>query len=94
MFGLDLYRHRLFESNYRLLPPPHPDHVRPTLDAGRWRPGTIMSVVGHCAPIAEAKRAMGIDWMTRDELVEAIPPAYTKYIGWQFQCSRLLSLPA
>lgn len=24
---------------------------------------------------------MGIDWMTRDELAEAIPPAYTRFIG-------------
>ena len=24
---------------------------------------------------------MGIDWMTLDELTEAIPPAYTEYIG-------------
>jgi DNA (cytosine-5)-methyltransferase 1 len=25
--------------------------------------------------------AMGIDWMTWDELREAIPPAYTEFIG-------------
>jgi len=27
---------------------------------------------------------MGIDWMNRAELVEAIPPAYTEWIGSQF----------
>jgi DNA (cytosine-5)-methyltransferase 1 len=26
---------------------------------------------------------MGIDWMNRDELSEAIPPAYTEFIGRQ-----------
>ena len=31
----------------------------------------------------EGKQAMGIDWMTRDELNEAIPPAYTEFIGRQ-----------
>jgi hypothetical protein len=31
----------------------------------------------------EAKDAMGIDWMIWGELVEAIPPAYTQYLGNQ-----------
>ena len=26
---------------------------------------------------------MGIDWMTYDQLSQAIPPAYTEHIGWQ-----------
>ena len=81
MFGLPLYRHRLFESNVRLFEPPHPEHVIPASKAGHWRPGTIMSVSGHAAPIKLAREAMGIDWTTREELAEAIPPAYTQYIG-------------
>jgi DNA (cytosine-5)-methyltransferase 1 len=28
-------------------------------------------------------RAMGIDWMTTSELADAIPPAYTQFIGEQ-----------
>jgi DNA (cytosine-5)-methyltransferase 1 len=33
--------------------------------------------------VAAAIDAMGIDWMTKDELNEAIPPAYTWWIGAQ-----------
>jgi DNA (cytosine-5)-methyltransferase 1 len=83
MFGLELYRHRLFESSFCIYAPPHPRHVVPASRAGHWKPGTIMSVAGHVAPIAKACEVMGIDWMNRDELTEAIPPAYTEFIGAQ-----------
>lgn len=82
MFGLDLYRHRLFESSFPIAQPNHPRHVIPASPAGHWEPGTIISVSGHCNA-AEARRAMGIPWMNRDELAEAIPPAYTEFIGGQ-----------
>ena len=81
MFGLPLYRHRLFEASFPMCAPNHPRHDVPASKAGHWKPGTIISVAGNCAPIALARQAMGIGWMTRDELAESIPPAYTEYIG-------------
>jgi len=83
MFDLALYRHRKFESNIPLEQPDHPPHLIPASKAGHWKPGTIMSISGHVSPIKLAREAMGIDWMTRDQLAEAIPPAYTEHVGHQ-----------
>ena len=82
--GLRTYRHRLFESNTGLEAPLHPVHAFPNTKMGRrLQPGHCMHVVGNFAGVDDARRAMGIDWMTRDELAESIPPAYTEYIGTQ-----------
>lgn len=81
MFGLMLYRHRIFECSFRVRQPEHLCHDYPALKAGRWSPGHIISVAGHFAPMCEARKAMGIDWMTRDEMAESIPPAYAEYVG-------------
>jgi DNA (cytosine-5)-methyltransferase 1 len=83
MFGLALYRHRLFESSFSLAVPAHQKHSIPCSRAGHWTVGHIVSVCGNCAPIALARLATGIDWMTCSELAEAIPPAYTNFIGSQ-----------
>jgi DNA (cytosine-5)-methyltransferase 1 len=45
------------------------------------KPGDIVQVVGHFSGVAYARKAMGIDWMVRDELSESIPPAYAEWIG-------------
>jgi DNA (cytosine-5)-methyltransferase 1 len=82
--GLRVYRHREFESNVELTTPAHPEHVAPLRKMGRPpQPGEFMHVVGNFSGAAQAREAMGIDWMTRDELREAIPPAYTDHVGRQ-----------
>lgn len=54
----------------------------------RWCRGTVYGVYGKGGgkpSVADAQRALGIDWMTDiDDLNEAIPPAYTEHIGRAF----------
>ncbi|WP_433057072.1 hypothetical protein [Dactylosporangium sp. CS-033363] len=82
--GLAVYRHRLFETSSAIGQPQHPLHAAPLRKMGRPpQPGDFMHVVGNFSGVAHARRAMGIDWMVRDELREAIPPAYTTWLGQQ-----------
>lgn len=84
MFGLETYRHRLFETNWPLRVPSHPEHVARTTKMGR-RPvdGEYMHIVGNFSGVDRARRVMNMPWASRDGLREAIPPAYTEYIGRQ-----------
>lgn len=83
-FGLKVRRHRLFESSMPLKGTDchHKQQGKPVGIYGSMRdeiPGG-----GHTAKtMDEAHNAMGINWMLWGELVEAIPPAYTHYIGQQ-----------
>ncbi len=82
MFGLQVYRHRIFESSRTVKIPNHPSHNAPLRKMGRPpRDGDFMHVVGNFSGVNQARKAMDIDWMVRDELREAIPPAYSEYIG-------------
>ena len=87
MFGLKVYRHRLFESNVLLLQPLHPKHPERIPDPGRGvSPSGYVTVCGkggRKGTIDQWRAAMSISWMSLQELAQAIPPAYTEYIGKQ-----------
>ena len=92
MFGLMVQRHRLFESNVLLFAPGPCRHKSGCISVhgqsiwdssqhgttrkdGRIRPAIV--------PLERGMAAMGIDWMLHEELTQAIPPAYTAWIGAQ-----------
>lgn len=82
MFDLQTYRHRLFECSFPIAQPNHPRHKAKVTKMGRPpRAGEFIHVVGNFSGVKRARKAMGIDWMSRDELREAIPPAYSEYIA-------------
>lgn len=89
--GLRVIRHRLFEANFSILVPAHGPHPKVhTFDKRKAHYGKTHDMRdfvqvtggGNCT-VAAAKDAMGIGWMTKNELNEAIPPAYTRLIGRQ-----------
>jgi hypothetical protein len=91
MFGLDVKRHRLFESNVAML--------APTCDHGAWRnryPTHARKDKAQFSPVVHVygtgggagkdlglwKRVMDVPWMTsKAEVAESIPPAYTEFVG-------------
>lgn len=86
MFGLETYRHRLFETNWGLTPPEHPKHEKRTTKMGRAPvDGEYMHVVGNFSGVDKGREVMGMPWANRDGLREAIPPAYTEFIGQQMK---------
>ena len=88
MFDLQVLRHRTFLASFPIHAPEHGSHE-----------GLFYSPAGHGEPSKEkrarfaelrgegyqkrAMNAMGIDWMGRDDMTEAIPPAYTEWLGKQ-----------
>lgn len=88
---LAVIRHRNFETNWPLTAPLHTPHpLCYTMDKRKAHYGKLdertsfvqVTGGGNCSA-ARAREAMGINWMTKDELNEAIPPAYTEWIGKQ-----------
>ncbi len=87
MFGLKVLRKRLFECSPFLLAPPIPPlkKEKHTADISEFERGQygFVGVYGQRFSVPVARAAMEIDWMTRAELAQAIPPAYTEFIGTQ-----------
>ena len=88
MFGLNLRRHRLFETNHLIWQPDCGTHSRDLTpvyghpDGRRLYNYTDGTTMNAWASVEDGQAALGIDW-TDDwhQLREAIPPAYTRYIG-------------
>jgi DNA (cytosine-5)-methyltransferase 1 len=83
MFGLGVVRHRLFESSLPLPQPRHLPHRGPVSCniRGHRAAGAYVGVYGNEYLADEGRRAMGIDWMPKKYLSQAIPPAYTHFVG-------------
>ena len=80
MFGLPLYRHRPFETSFGIDQPAHPAHHE--VIAG----GRLLGDRGRVSSWERASRRQDImdcEWMTQKEVAQAIPPAYTQFIGEQ-----------
>lgn len=95
MFGLDVWRHRWFEIGnadvFFLLP--SCDHsFAPVLLSGR---GNRKIGGRRRGEDAKARRveASGIDWMTYDEISQAIPPAYSRFLAERVRESQAVEAP-
>jgi DNA (cytosine-5)-methyltransferase 1 len=86
MFELGVFRHRLFETSWTL---PGVEHRR---HPGRIGDGRFVSITGSTGGRSvrdgiqhgrkrDWQRAIGINWMTVDELAQAVPPAYAEHVG-------------
>lgn len=86
-FGLRVIRHRYFECSFPTVQPEHVPHRGRVagMRHGEWFDGPYFAVYGDGGgkgTVAQWRDAMGIDWThERKSIAEAIPPAYTEYIG-------------
>ncbi len=81
--GLELRRERWFETSWHAFqfaePHNHP-HPVPSV-VGHGTPSWVRKQLGYNPTIVDYRASMGIDWMNRNELSQAIPPAYTELVG-------------
>lgn len=86
MFGLNTYRHRLFETGggFELTAPPHPEHVAKLAKMGRTpKDGEMYHAVGNFPGPQRVREEWGMPWASRRGLAEAIPPVFAEHIGAQ-----------
>ena len=82
MFGLKVRRVRLFECSFDVPFVLLPDDAPAPFRTGRpLKEGEAITPVGHFSNVPFARQEMQISWMTGQELTQAIPPAYTNFIG-------------
>lgn len=82
---LDVKRHRHFEANWTLEPPDWPCRHRLWLPRFPARASKglrrVVSVFGQDSPAPLVRAVMGMPWATRLECSQAIPPAYSEFVG-------------
>lgn len=83
VFGMRVHRPRYFESSFPL-PQPDVPPMKPMKMGRPVREGDIVQPVGHFSGVRYVAKEMGCEWMNRDGLSQAIPPAYTRWIAEQF----------
>jgi DNA (cytosine-5)-methyltransferase 1 len=84
MFGLDVRRHRLFESSF-VIDAPSCNHAaqkpRFAQATNRTNLRSTVEIGVYRIPLAVQRKAMGINWMSLPKLSQAIPPAYAEHVG-------------
>ena len=89
MFGMRVYRPRLFETNAALAAPPRGGRpINPVSIYGRYEDGRVLRnrVDGTqlvAASLQQAQEAMGMPWSDWNGIRDAVPPRYTEWIGRQ-----------
>lgn len=95
MFGLRVYRHRLFETWPVQIPmsPMSCNHWATASGNKAYKAAKgktpnltdfdILTITGHDFVLEDARIAMGIDWMGQAGISQAIPPVFTEWIGRQ-----------
>jgi DNA (cytosine-5)-methyltransferase 1 len=83
MFGARIHKPRLFECSFEVPFLFSPSYPLPIKMGRPVQEGDYLQPVGHFSGVAYAQREMGCEWMNQGDLAQAIPPAYTQYIGAQ-----------